>query len=431
MHVRGTGAAQNQLGGKVMSKRQAIVIGGGVLGVSVLFHLARNGWRDVLLIEKSALTSGSTWHASGDIGFSVASELNLWFTRYSLSLYMSLDGQGSSGLSWQPTGGLRIAYGDREVTLFEHYVARAREIGLNFSVVSAQELLRLHPLFDVEGVRAGLYSREDGNIDPYGVTIVMADAAKRLGARILCRNRAVDASRTGRGYWAVRACDGTVFTCDHLIIAGGSYTRQIGEWFGARLPVYSFLHHYFVTAELPVVVRLSNQLPIVRDERCGGYVRQEQKGLLIGTTENEVANVVWERGVPWDADHELFEPDYESISHLLARAICKLPVLADARLKTAVRGAVTYTPDGGMLLGRVARHENLWVAGGASNGIAWGGGAGRCLADLIVHGRAPVSIASLDPNRFSGTSDDELLARAKALFLRRGSTGVSAPSEIR
>jgi dimethylglycine dehydrogenase len=406
--------------------KRAVVIGGGILGVSILYHLAQNGWRDVVLIEKSALTSGSTWHSSGDLGFSLDDPLHLWFVNYSASLYQRFKETSGNRVGWHRTGGLRMAYNRAEVQAFDRFTQTACELGLNLEVITPTQLSKLHPFFDHNGVKACLYSPFDGHVDPHGATMMMAEEARRMGARILCHSRVTEVTRCASGNWRVDTETTDCFTADHVILACGCYTPQIGAWFGLRLPVYSFLHHYFVTEAIAEFSRLEKELPIVRDERCGGYIRQEQKSLLIGTSENCNPVMVWKDMVPWQEESTLFDADYDAVAHLLGRAMEKFPILTKTGIKKAIRGAVTYTPDGRMLLGPAGGYGNLWVAAGASSGIAWGGGIGKCLADLITYNHSPVSIQALAPDRFAAEQEKILQERATHIFLTRGATKLAA-----
>ena len=213
---------------------------------------------------------------------------------------------------------------------------------------------------------------------------------------------------------------GNEILCEHVVIAAGSYSSQVGSRFGLNIPIFSLPHHYFVTDSIRKFSTGIQDLPIVRDERCGGYIRQEQNCGLIGTSENKSATIVWQDGVPWKVENELFEPDYEAISHLLEKSLYRMPVFLNVGIRKAICGAVTYTPDGEMLLGKAKEVDNLWIASGASSGIAWGGGAGKCLADLMTKGVSPVPIQSLNPSRFGCYKKEHMIEQTKNYFLCRG-----------
>lgn len=409
------------------SRARAIVVGGGILGVSTLYHLVENGWRDVVLIEKSGLTSGSTWHSSGDLGFAVTDPLHQWFVKQSAQLYQSLDPGTENRAGWKNTGGLRLAYTADDERAFGGYLDIAGRGDVPLEIMSSDRAAGLHPLFDFRGVRCCLFSLRDGHVDPSGVTMLMAEHARKAGAQLIQRDRVAGIERES-GCWSVSTDAGHRWIADHVIVACGCYTPQIGRWFGMHLPVYSFLHHYFVTEAITELVNAETALPIVRDEDCGGYVRQEMKGLLIGTSEDRLPKRIWEDGVPWDEESPLFEPDFEAVGHLLAAAASRFPALQRVGIKKAIRGAVTYTPDGRMLLGPLGSEEGLWVAAGASSGVAWGGGIGKCLADLITTGRSTMSIDVLSPRRFDGETQSVLCEQATEFFVNRGKTRATRPT---
>lgn len=404
--------------------KKAVIVGGGIIGLSILYHLAKNGWQDVLLLEKSTLTNGSTWHASGELGFASGDPAHLDFVKHSARLYQALDEDTGGRVGWRNTGGLKLAFNGEEERQLAEQVEIGRTHGNDLRMISVSEAAQLHPFLDFKGVRACLYSPQDGNVDPYGASMVLAEKARKLGACIRENATVTAIDQTPGETWLVKIGDDQRVTADHVILAPGCYTRQIAEWFDVHLPVHAFLHHYFITDRVPELVAWRQKLPIVRDEDCGGYVRRDADGLLIGTTENRIAQEVWQSGVPWHEQATLFDPDYDSVEHLLSAAIERFPMIAEIGLKTVVRGAVTYTPDSRMFLGPLGTGETLWVAAGASSGVAWAGGIGACLADRIC-GRPPeFQTQPFAPDRFQGFDVQTLRDASTRTFLRRGTTRI-------
>ena len=230
--------------------------------------------------------------------------------------------------------------------------------------------------------------------------LAMAAGARALGARIVRRCRATNITRAASGEWLVETQKGTI-TCEHVVNAGGTYARQMGEWSGLQLPMTSMTHHYLVTEEVPEFRDLDVELPVVRDDRrVSGYIRMEQNKGLIGIYEKENPNTVWEDHCPWEAENELFEPDYDRLMPYLEQALQRMPVLENYGIKREVHGAIPMPPDGNMLLGPAPGLRNYWCCCGSHVGIAWGPGAGKYLAQWMVHGAADISMASFDPRRF-------------------------------
>ena len=387
--------------------RQArvVVIGGGIMGVSAAYHLAAEGWTDVVLCEKAELTSGSTWHAAGQIAHAVDSRVMGWMNDYSIKLYRRLERETGQGVGWHGCGGLRVGYDDDEVDWLKSILNVGRLLDLPMDLVGPNEVKAANPHYNVEGIKAAVRTYEDGHVDPSGATQAMAAAARALGARIERRNRVTGAARRSDGEWRVETQAGEI-TAEHVVIAAGSFARQVGAWFGLSIPSVPILHHYFVTDTVPEFRDAAHEIPVMRDNSCGGYIRQEQQSGLIGVFENTDAPAVWLDGAPWESENELFEPDYEAVAPFLERAFDRMPILAELGIRRVVRGAIAHTPDGPPLVGPAPGHRTVWLACGSSIGIAWAGGAGKLLADLMVHGEAQLSSRSMDPRRFGDYASD-------------------------
>lgn len=393
-----------------MIRARVAIIGGGIMGVSVLYHLAKKGWKDLLLLEKAELTSGSTWHAAGQITHAVGSRVMGWINAASIETYLAAAAESGMSAGWHPCGSLRIARDADEVDWLKSMLGNGRLHGFPMELLGPEALADIHPLYNPDGILAALHTPEDGHVDPSGATNAMAAAARMRGAEIMRRNRVCGAERQG-AEWLLRTEGGDV-SAEHVVIAAGAHANQVAAWFGLEIPSVNCLHHYFVTEAVPELADRTEELPVVRDNAYEGYIRQEQKSALIGVFENSDAPVVWEDGGPWEAENELFEADYDAVGGFLEIAMDCMPALADLGIRRVVRGILPHTPDGGMLAGP-SGVPGVWLACGSSIGIAWGGGAGWLLADLMVDGCAGQSTRGLDPRRY-GTYATRKYALAKS-----------------
>ena len=397
------------------------IIGGGIMGVAAQFQLAENGWTDTVLFEKAELTSGSTWHAAGQIAHAVGSRLMGWINKTSIETYKRVEKETGQNIGWHEVGGIRIATTDAEVDWMKSIMGVGKLLDLPMDLIGPEEVARSNPFYKVDDVKAAVCTYADGHIDPSGVTMALAAATRARGAVIERNNRVIGASRKG-DLWLLRTEKGDVLA-EHVVIAAGSYANQVGEWFGLQIPSVSCLHHYLVTDTVPEFADRP-EIPVMRDNTYGGYIRQEQKSGLIGIYEGHVCHTVWEmpEGVPWATENELFQVDYDSISDFLMVAFDKMPILAKLGIKRVVRGVVTHTPDGGMLVGPSGA-PNVWLSCGSSIGLASSGGVGRVLADWMVHGGAEINTRGFDPRRYGDFADDTFIVeRTKDEFMRRHDT---------
>ncbi|MGX9353718.1 FAD-dependent oxidoreductase [Roseobacteraceae bacterium S113] len=397
------------------------IIGGGIMGVAAQYQLAEAGWTDTILFEKAELTSGSTWHAAGQIAHAVGSRVMGWINKTSIDTYKNVAQETGQSIGWHEVGGFRIATTDDEVDWMKSIMGVGRLLDLPMDLVGPEEVAEVNPFYKVDNVKAAVRTYEDGHIDPSSVTMALAAATRARGAKIERHNQVLGASRKG-DMWLLKTQKGDVLA-EHIVIAAGSYANQVGEWFGLKIPSVSCLHHYLVTDTVPEFEGRP-ELPVMRDNSYGGYIRQEQKSGLIGIYEGHVCPTVWEMpdGAPWAAENELFEADYDSIGDFLMVAFDKMPILAELGIKRVVRGAITHTPDGGMLVGPSGA-PNVWLSCGSSIGLAWGGGAGKVLADWMVHGEAAINTRGLDPRRYGDfATDNFIVERTKDEFMRRHDT---------
>ncbi len=402
----------------MQAKAKIVIIGGGVMGCSLAYHLCREGETDVVLLEKGELTSGSTWHAAGQITHSVSHYSLAKMAAYGTELYPRLEDETGQSCTWHGSGSLRIAYTPDEVDWIRYTLSVGKGLGHRMEIVGPGRIAELHPFYNLDGVRAALYTPHDGHVDPAGVAFAMAKGARMMGGTVIRHNRVTGISRDG-AHFVLHTEQGDI-EAERVVNAGGTFARQIGAWVGLDLPIANMLHHYLITEAVPEFEALDRELPVIRDDsQVSGYIRMEQKSGLIGIYEKAGAASVWDDGTPWESENELFEPDYDRIMPWLENALERMPVLADKGIKSVVHGAITHPPDGNMLLGP-SGVENFWCCCGSQVGIAWGPGAGKYLAQWMVHGAADVSMRSFDPRRFGARVDDEYrIDKAKEDYLLR------------
>lgn len=401
---------------------RVVIVGGGIMGVGLAYHLAHEGWgSETLLLEKAELTSGSTWHAAGQITHSTSSFSLGKCVDYNIGLYSgALEAETGQATTWHGCGSFRLAYVEDEMDWLRHTLSVGRSLGFNTELVGPDAVRALNPFYNLDGVLGALHTPDDGHVDPTNVTMAMAAGARALGARIIRRCRATNITQAPTGEWVVETEKGPI-TCEHVVNAGGTYARQMGEWSGLQLPMTSMTHHYFVTDEVPQFRDLDRELPVIRDDRkASGYIRMEQKKGLIGIYEKANPNTVWEDHCPWEAENELFEADYDRVMPWLEESLNRMPIFADLGITRDVHGAISHPPDGNPLIGPAPGVRNYWCCCGTQIGIGWGPGLTRELARWMVHGAADISMRDFDPRRFgSYATKDWQVIKAKEDYCLR------------
>lgn len=403
------------------SQARAVIVGGGIMGCGLAYHLAHEGWTDTVLLEKAELTSGSTWHAAGQITRSTSSFSLGKCVDYNIRLYSgALEAETGQPVTWHGCGSLRLAYSEDEMDWLRHTLSVGRALGFDVELVGPHRAASLHPFYSLDGVLGALHTPGDGHVDPSNVAMALAAGARALGARIERRCRAESISRTAGGEWLVETGKGAI-RCEHVVNAGGTYARQMGEWSGLQLPMTSMTHHYFVTDPVPEFADLDAELPVIRDDReVSGYVRMEQKRGLIGIYEKTDPNPVWIDECPWDAENWLFAPDYDRVMPWLQAALERMPVLAELGIAREVHGAISHPPDGNPLIGPAPGVPNYWCCCGVQIGVGWGPALTRELARWMVDGSADISMRDYDPRRFGSYADvDWQVAKAKEDYCLR------------
>src|SRR6516165_3377933 len=356
----------------MLAEAKLAVIGGGVVGCSLLYHLARLGWTDTVLLEQHELTSGSTWHAAGLCTQFNQSYNLMGLLRRSVELYEMLEGETGQAVDYHRCGSLRIATTEERLHQFHHVAGIASSVGVPFELVSADRAVELFPVMDPEGVLAAAFLPTDGHVDPTGLTNAFARGATSLGARIL-RHMPATGLRRGPGGWVVETPEGEI-RAEIVVNAAGQWAPGVARLAGHGLPLVPMQHHYVVTEPIPEVVDRDTELPVFRDPDRSFYCRQEHGGLLLGPFERDPLPWALD-GIPDGFHSRLLPPDLDRISGYLVSAGERIPGFADAGIRTIVNGPDAYTPDGRCLMGWVPGQRDLFVLAGFSIfGIVFAGG---------------------------------------------------------
>lgn len=398
-----------------MEHKRVVIIGGGMMGVGLLYHLAEEGWKDIILLEKGELTSGSTWHAAGQCPSFSGSYNVAKIHHYGNTLYPRLEAMTGQYTGWHGCGGIRLATTKEEVDWFKYVHGFSRNIGFRMEVIGPDEIKRINPFLTLDGVLAGAWTLDDGHVDPAGCCNALAIGAKKLGAEIRRGTLVTGIAPQANGSWMVSTEQGA-YLAEHVVNAAGCYAREVGRMVGIDVPITNMEHQYVVTEAIPEFWQRGTEIPVMRDPYTAGYYRQEQKGGLIGIYEHHDAREAWDHrgGFPeWRSSNELFAGDLDRLSPWLERTMERMPIFATVGIKRVVNGAIPHTPDGSPLLGPAAGLKNFWMCCGASIGIAQGAGSGRSLAQWMVHGAADINMREFDPRRFGPWADQDY-TRAKS-----------------
>ncbi len=384
------------------TETRVVVIGGGVIGASVLFHLARAGWTDVMMIERSELTSGSSWHAAG--GFhTLNGDPNIAkLQAYTVSLYEELEKISGQPCGLHLTGGVMMADTEERMDFLRLTHARGRCSGVDSELITPSEAKAMFPLMDESNFVGALWDPVQGHLDPSGTTHAYAKSAQKLGAEIVLRNKVEEITQDPDGTWNVVTEQGTV-RCEHVVNAAGLWAREVGRMVGLELPILAMEHMYLLTDDMPEVIEFNqdtgHQLISVIDFKGEIYTRQERNGMLLGTYEK--AGVPWSPvNTPWDFGHELLEPDLERIAPSLEVGFKHFPAFERAGIKQVINGPFTFAPDGNPLVGPVQGLTNYWTACGVMAGFSQGGGVGLTLANWMVNNDPGLDVFAMDVTRY-------------------------------
>ena len=403
---------------KIVSHAKVSIIGGGIMGVSLLYHLAKEGWKNLVLIEKGELTSGSTWHAAGQCPQMMGSYNLAKVHLHSTNLYKTLEKETGQSTGWHGCGSLRLAYKQEDIDWFHYVKGILDNVGAPAEIISTNEIKKIHPFIKLDGIIGAFHTPEDGHTDPTSTTNAMAKGARSHGAKIYRKNRVTDIELLPSGEWKLITEKGDI-VCEHVVNAAGSYGPEVGQMVGLKnIPSINMIHHYLVTEEHPEIKKLEKELPVVRDPIASAYLRQEGKGLLIGPYEKNTK--CWAlNGMDWKFDMELLEPELDRIEEHLNIGMDRIPQFKDVGIKKIICGPITHTPDDNFLAGPAPGLKNFWMFCGASIGIAQGGGAGKYMAQWMIYGDADINMLEFEPRRYMSWADKDYAIKKSSDQYRR------------
>ncbi|MBR9987071.1 MAG: GcvT family protein [Desulfosarcina sp.] len=380
------------------TQAKVVVIGGGAIGVSVAYHLAKYGWKDVMLIEKHELTSGSTWMAAGNCSFFHGNYYCTQVNMKSIEIYQGLEAETGQSVGWHTTGSIRTADNPGRMEELGYIYSMNRCLGLDVSWITPEKMKAMHPLINTEGIIGGLYWPDDGDVDPNGITMAMSIGAKRHGAEINTHTQVTGIDRTPAGEWLVHTDKGDV-TCEYVVNAAGLWAPEVAKMVGLEIPSIAGEHTHILFEAIDVVEKHQAYLPLVRDPDRSIYIRQEMDSLILGLYESKVKQ--WNpKGVPWDYAQTELQPDIDHIADFIENGIYRFPIMGDTGFKHVTDGPITYTPNGDPLVGPAYPLKNFFHACGYSFGITQAGGIGHYLAGWIMNGEPEIDLWPVDSRRY-------------------------------
>ena len=381
------------------------MIGGGVVGASVLYHLAKLGWTDVAIVERSVLTAGSSWHAAGGIHALNADPNIAALQAYTIDLLSQIEEESGVDIGLHMTGGMSVASSPQRWEWLQASYRVFQTVGIDdCHLISPEEVKEHCPIISTEGVFGGLWLDREGYIDPSAVVHAYAKAARQRGAEVIEHSRVMELNPRPDGSWDVVTGKGTI-RAEYVINAAGLWAKQVGRMAGVELPVTPLQHHYLVTEAIPELEELDFEIPMVMDLEGFTYMRQELHGVLVGIYETNFKH--WNvEGAPWDYGIELITPDVDRISHELSIATARYPVLENTGISRWVNGAFTFSPDGNPLVGPVPGLRNYWSACAVMAGFLQGGGVGKSLAEWMIEGEPEEDIFGMDVARFGSYAEN-------------------------
>ncbi len=394
---------------------RAVVIGGGIVGSSTLYHLAKMGWKDVVLLEKNEYTSGSTWHAAGllplfNMSYSVGK-----IHKYSVDLYQGLEAETGQPVSFHKTGNLRLARNQERMDEYRRYCGTASTIGVPFEVIGPDEIKKLWPFAKVDDLEGALYHPDDGHVAPVDVTMALLKGARTNGAEAYTDIEVSSISQKPNDEWVVSTNNGDI-TCEVVVSCTGNYARQTGRMVGLELPVVPVEHQFIVTGPIPELVEYNRsgnpEMAVLRESDASYYMRQEADGLILGPYEKGAPCWALD-GVPEGFGQELLPPDLERLEPHIIAAGERVPLFETAGIKDHINGPIAYTPDGNPMVGPAWGLRNFWISEGHSFGITAAGGSGKHLAEWIIEGSPSIDMMGVDPRRFSAEQSTRDFIKAK------------------
>ncbi len=394
---------------------RVVIIGGGAVGVSGLYHLAKMGWTDCVLLEKNELTAGSTWHAAGNCPSFSTSWAVMNMQRYSLSLYAGLAEEVDYPMNYHVTGSIRLAHSKERMQEFERAVSMGRYQGMDLHMMTNAEMKEAYPFMETHDLEGGMWDPDDGDIDPAQLTQALAKGAREMGARIERFCPATGVSRDG-DEWIVHTDKGDI-RCEFVVNAAGYYAQRVGEWFkpfgGRTVPMATMSHQYFLTEEIPALKEWSEsngrKVPLLRDVDSSYYLRQDKNGLNLGPYERNCVGhwMTPDDPMPDDFSFQLYPDDLDRLEWYIEDAMARVPLLGEGGVGRNINGPIPYAPDGLPLVGPMPGVKNAFEACVFTFGITQGGGAGKVLAEWIVEGETEWDMWAVDPRRFTDYTDQD------------------------
>jgi len=400
------------------SHYRAVVIGGGVVGCSVLYHLVKFGWKDVAILERLVLAAGSSWHAAGGFHALNADPNIASLQAYTIDLLSTIERESGQSVGMHMTGGLTLAGTQDRWEWLQSAYRIFQTMGIeDVRLVTPEEAVSLCPIMSGEGILGGLWADREGYIDTTGTVQAYAKAAKLHGAEVIEGNRVLELNPVSEG-WQVVTEKGTT-SCEHVVNAAGLWAKQIGRMAGIELPVSPLAHHYLLTETIPEIAALDRELPLVVDLEGFTYMRQDQKGMLLGIYEINHEHWMMD-GAPWDYGMELLEENLDRIEHELELGFKRYPVLKNTGVKNWVCGAFTFSPDGNPLVGPIRGVRGYWSACAVMAGFLQGGGVGKSLAEWIIHGEPEADVFGMDIARYGKYAENrEYIKQTTGQFYTR------------
>jgi dimethylglycine dehydrogenase len=398
---------------------RVVVIGGGVVGASVLYHLTKYGWSDVALVERSVLTAGSSWHAAGGFHALNANPNMAILQAYTIDLLKEVEAESGQSIGMHMTGGISVASAPARWEWLQSSYRRFQAIGIDdVRLVTPEEIKARCPIINVDGVLGGMWADREGYVDTTGTVWAYAGAAKKRGATVIEHNRVLELKQRQDCSWDL-VTEAGVINAEHVVNAAGLWAKQVGRMVGLDLPLSPLEHHYLLTETIPEIAALKTELPMVVDLEGFTYMRQDQKGMLVGVYETHPQH--WSMdGAPWDYGVALLPEAIDRIAEELELVHRRYPVLQTAGVRKWVNGAFTFSPDGNPLMGPIAGKPGYWLACGVMAGFLQGGGVGKSLAELMIHGEAEADVYGLDIARYGPfASNREYIKQATGEFYAR------------
>tara|TARA_B110001450_G_scaffold256895_1_gene289326 strand:+ start:3158 stop:5605 length:2448 start_codon:yes stop_codon:yes gene_type:complete len=388
---------------------RVVIVGGGISGLSALYHLTKEGWTDVALLERNELTSGTTWHSAAQCPQLAFNQLLLLLRQYTIDLYKELSEDPDYPINYHHrTGGLRLLTNQDQVDACHHIISVAKGLNINFDLLDPAEVVRRNPLVNPDGLFAALWDELDGDIDPAQLCQALARRSRKAGAEIHRNCPVTGLTQKPNNEWIVHSENGDI-EAEHVVVAAGYRVNEIGEMLGINYPVISMEHMYFVTEDVPDLIELPDRVPMVRCPRDTFYMRQEKKGMLIGVYEHDCKTFGMD-GIDPDFVNALCPDDLDRCLPKIEAIFDRLPCLQDVGIKSVVNGPIAYAADAGPLIGKQPGRRNLWSMNGIRVGIGEGGGYGKMLAQMIVHGETEWDTWQLDPRRITSFANTEYTA---------------------